>query len=300
MVNALRNAATLLGEVTPRDILILTDVHGLTANFFCMLRQLGPHRPTIVRADALFTLPAGVALRSVKRLYIRAAMAPVDLMIVWSPATIDRYCAAFGLRRERFAAVKFHNTLAGFDLTGLKQGEYLFSGGDSLRDYETLLQAVRGLDVPVFIATHLTLPESLEVPSNVTVRPVTHQEFRERMAGARLVVFPLKRDGLRTAGQQSYLNAMALGKPVVVTDTADAAFYIEDGRTGLLTPAGDASALRRAIESLWASPDRLAALGEAGRQSALALDQEYTWSRVLTLARAAHAARTDGSRRQVQ
>ena len=113
------------------------------------------------------------------------------------------------------------------------------------------------------------------------------------MAGASLVVFPLKMDALRTSGQQSYLNAMALGKAVIVTDTFDAPFYIEDGQTGRLTPSGDAGALRQAITGLLASPEKIAALGKAGRQSAVPLDQEYTWSRVLALARAAHQARTN-------
>lgn len=296
VVRALKNAAALVAAARSEDIVILTDAHGLSGNLFCILRQLGPQRPTIIRADALFALPSTAVLRTLKRTYIRATMAAVDLMIVWTPATIERYCTAFSLRREKFAAVKFHHTLTGFDAGGVTQGKYIFSGGDSLRDYQTLLHAVRELDVEVFIATRLVLPKSLTVPPNVTVRAVTPREFREFMAGALLVVFPLKMGGLRTAGQQSYLNAMALGKAVIVTDTIDAPFYIEDGRTGKLTPSGDAAALRLAIASLLASPEKIAFLGEAGKQSALALDQEYTWTQVLALAKAAHDARSGPSR----
>jgi glycosyltransferase involved in cell wall biosynthesis len=291
-LRALKNALKLVATATSKDIVILTDVHGLSGNLFCLLRQLGPRRPTIIRADALFTLPQPGLVRTLKRSYIRSTMAGVDLMIVWSPSTIERYCATLGLQRQKFAAVKFHHTLAGFDITGVKQGNYIFSGGDSSRDYQTLLQAVAGLDIEVFIATRLALPKSLDVPANVTMRATTPREFRELMAGASLVVFPLKMDALRTSGQQSYLNAMALGKAVIVTDTFDAPFYIEDGQTGRLTPSGDAGALRQAITGLLASPEKIAALGEAGRQSAVPLDQEYTWSRVLALARAAHQART--------
>lgn len=289
---ALKNATALLTAARSRDIVILTDVHGLAGNLFCILRQLWPRRPTIIRADALFTLPREGVLRMLKRVYIRATMAAVDKMVVWSPDTIERYCATFGLHRDKFAAIKFHHTLAGFDVAGEKPRKYIFSGGDSARDYATLLQAIRGLDVEVFIATRLPVAKSLAVPPNVTVRAVTPAEFRERLAGAQLVVFPLRMDGLRTAGQQSYLNAMALGRAVVVTDTVDAPFYIEDGRTGRLTPSGDVAALREAITALLTFPERIAALGAAARQSALALDQEHTWSRVLDLARAAHEART--------
>jgi glycosyltransferase involved in cell wall biosynthesis len=291
-LHALKNALRLVATTTSKDIVILTDVHGLSGNLFCLLRQLGPRRPTIIRADALFTLPQRRVVRALKRSYIRATMAGVDLMIAWSPSTIERYCASLGLQHHKFAAVKFHHTLAGFDVASVKQGNYIFSGGDSSRDYQTLLQAVSGLNVEVLIATRLALPKSMNVPSNVTIRAVTAREFRELMAGASLVVFPLKMDALRTAGQQSYLNAMALGKAVIVTDTLDAPFYIEDGRTGRLTPSGDAAALRQAITDLLASPEKIAALGEAGRQAALPLDQEYTWSRVLAFAKATHQARS--------
>jgi len=288
---AVKNAVKVAGKARSGDIVILTDVHGLSSNLFSLLRRLWPGRPTIIRSDALFALPSSGPLRALKRMYIRAAMAGVDLMVVWSPGTVDRYCNTLGLPRRKFASVKFHHTLTGFDVDHVTQGKYIFSGGDSLRDYPTLLQAVTGLDVQLTIATRLKLPKSVAVPPNVTIRAVSDREFRELMAGALLVVFPLRIDELRTAGQQSYLNAMALGKAVIVTDTVDAPFYVEDGRTGQLTPSGDVLALRRTIMRLLAHPEKITALGEAARRAARALDQEYTWSQVLTLARATHGAR---------
>jgi hypothetical protein len=52
---------------------------------------------------------------------------------------------------------------AGFDVGTVKQGSYDFSGGDSLRDYATLLQAVSGPDEKVVIATRLAQPRSLVI-----------------------------------------------------------------------------------------------------------------------------------------
>jgi glycosyltransferase involved in cell wall biosynthesis len=45
---------------------------------------------------------------------------------------------------------------------------------------------------------------------------------------------------------------------------------VEDGRTGLLVPPADPGRLANALDDLLESPARAAALGEAGRQSALA------------------------------
>jgi len=68
------------------------------------------------------------------------------------------------------------------------------------------------------------------------------------MRQATVVVVPIQGGLERSAGQQTYLNAMALGKPVVVTDTPGATDYVEDGITGLIVPPGDAEALRGALE----------------------------------------------------
>ena len=287
---ALHNARLTLAAASADDIVILTDKHGLSGSFVGMMAGRNQHRPTVVRTDALFAWPDGVVRRTLKRTYIRAAMAAVDAMVVWAPDTIDRYHAAFGLPREQFVVVPFHHTLTGFEASDTTRARYLFSGGDSARDYPTLLRAVDGLDIDVVIATRLNLP-SVGVPKNVTIKPTSRVEFRKLMAGAEFVVFPLKMQGLRTSGQQSYLNAMAMAKAVIVTDTRDAPYYIEDGRTGMLTPPGDVRLLRDAIKTLLGSRERIVMLGEAGREAARPLDQEYTWSRILAVARRAHEAR---------
>jgi glycosyltransferase involved in cell wall biosynthesis len=62
------------------------------------------------------------------------------------------------------------------------------------------------------------------------------------MAGARLVVLPLKGGLLHSGGQQTYLNAMALGKPVIVADDCGADEYIMHNVTGIVLVPGDRAA----------------------------------------------------------
>jgi glycosyltransferase involved in cell wall biosynthesis len=290
-LNAVRNALVTARAVSSRDIVVLTDSHNLTASLYGLMHNLKTDRPTLVRTDPLLQLPASRYLARPKIEYLRAAIRGVDRLIVWSPAVIDRYVERFGLPREKMAAQHFHHTLSGYDVSGVKQGDYVFSGGDSMRDYLTLIEAARGLRARVIIATRLKLGQQISIPDNVTVKAVSAAEFRELMAGARLVVFPLRTDSIRTSGQQSYLNAMALGKAVIVTDTIDAPFYIEDGETGALTPSGDGAALREAIASLLDDPERARKLGQAARERALPMDQEFTWSSILQTAIRAHEDR---------
>jgi glycosyltransferase involved in cell wall biosynthesis len=283
---ALRNVYRLRRTVDPDDVLIFADDQPVTANLFG--RLCGRDRPTLVRTDPLVVGP----VTERRRRYLTKCLAAVDRLIVWAPAVIDRYERCLGLPRERMVAVHFHHTVRGYATDGIKPGDYVFSGGNSLRDYPTLLEAVRGLPIPVRVATSWRPPAGTDVPANVTLGPTSAAEFRTLLAGARVVVLPLRTDRLRTGGQQSYLNAMALGRPVVVTDPFDAPYYIEDRRTGRIVPPADPAALRAALEGLLDDPAVARALGERGRDFALPLDQEHTWSRVL-----AHAL--DAQRRRV-
>jgi glycosyltransferase involved in cell wall biosynthesis len=62
------------------------------------------------------------------------------------------------------------------------------------------------------------------------------------------------------------LQPMGMGLPVVASRVGGIPEMIEDGRTGLLVPAGDVEALAVALGRLLADPATRAAMGEAGRR----------------------------------
>ena len=62
------------------------------------------------------------------------------------------------------------------------------------------------------------------------------------------------------------LEAMALGRPIIATRAGGPMEIVADGATGLLTRAGDASALAAAIAALLDEPERRAAMGRCGRE----------------------------------
>lgn len=61
------------------------------------------------------------------------------------------------------------------------------------------------------------------------------------------------------------MEAMATGKPVVSTRQSGIPELVEDGVSGLLCPAGDATALAAALNTLADDPDRRKTMGMAGR-----------------------------------
>ncbi len=71
---------------------------------------------------------------------------------------------------------------------------------------------------------------------------------------------------------------LAAALPVVASRVGQVAEVIDDGRTGLLCPPGDAAALAAAVAVLRADPHRRRALGRAGRDQVVA---QHSWDRAV-------------------
>ncbi|OGQ81769.1 MAG: hypothetical protein A3F90_13515 [Deltaproteobacteria bacterium RIFCSPLOWO2_12_FULL_60_19] len=82
------------------------------------------------------------------------------------------------------------------------------------------------------------------------------------LASIDLFVLPSLFEGLGVAA----LEAMAAGKPVIATEVGGLSELVEDRRTGLVVPPGDAHALARAIGELVSQDDLMRELGENGRR----------------------------------
>jgi len=184
-----------------------------------------------------------------KRFLLQIISRSVGLFIVWSSEECDAYPAYFGLPREKFVFMPHHASLEGYDVAA-REGEYLFAGGDSSRDYHTLIDAVRSLDVPTIIVARQAASlngDGKRLPTHVNVKTTDPIEFRRLMAGSRLVVIPIEEGLLQSAGQQSYLNAMLLRKPVIVSQVKGVMDHVTPNVTGVVVPPKNPEALREAI-----------------------------------------------------
>jgi len=65
------------------------------------------------------------------------------------------------------------------------------------------------------------------------------------------------------------VEGMLTGIPVIVADAGASPEVVDDGQTGVIVPAGDSTALARAIVGLVQCPDRASAMGQAARVAAL-------------------------------
>ncbi len=186
----------------------------------------------------------GAARRATLRLFD----SPRTTYCVLSSSERCSFPTAWGVDPDRVAFTPFYWTLPTAPQLVLG-GSGIFSGGDSLRDYATLLTAAEHVVAPVTVASAQSPP--VRVPPAVTMGAVTPQRFLELMQDSAVVVVPLRARLVRSAGQQTYLNAMALGKLVVVSDAPGVRDHVEHGRTGLVVPSGDPEGLADALR--WAT-----------------------------------------------
>ena len=144
----------------------------------------------------------------------------------------------------------------------------MLAAGRSGRDYRTLFEAVRGRDIRLHVVCDSTdALAGLDVPPKVVVlRNCYGSAYINELAGASIVAVPLAVNDI-SAGQMVMIQAMALGKPVVVTRTPTTQEYVTDNVQALLVPRADPAAMRSAIEALLSSPERIDEMGRAGLQT---------------------------------
>jgi glycosyltransferase involved in cell wall biosynthesis len=149
----------------------------------------------------------------------------------------------------------------------------LCAAGREFRDYPVLIDAVRGLDVDLVIASaspwsrRSDNARSVDLPDNVTVTALTQRGLRDLLNEADALVLPLQPTDFQ-AGITTILEAMSMGRPIICTSTEGQTDVIEEGLHGLYVPPGDVDAIRRAILRLTGDPDTALAMGERGRQLA--------------------------------
>jgi len=90
--------------------------------------------------------------------------------------------------------------------------------------------------------------------------------IREILAVTDIYVLPSYREGM----PRTVLEAMAMCKPVVTTDVPGCRQAVVDGVTGLVVPPRDSAGLAQAIEKLLQSQELCHAMGQAGRNRAVA------------------------------
>jgi glycosyltransferase involved in cell wall biosynthesis len=149
-------------------------------------------------------------------------------------------------------------------------GDYVMFAGalGPHKGVDVLLEAYGGLDpwVPLVLVGLRRNDTPDRFPDGViVVENVPHGDVMRAWAHCAVAVVPSRWP--EPAGLVA-LEAMAAGRPVVASAVGGLADIVLDDTTGILVPAGDATALRAGIHQLLADPARRVRMGEAGRERA--------------------------------
>ncbi len=236
--------------------------------FFISLLKLIFLKKIVLVCRPRFRPPPRGLLQYLKEwLKIQVFKMGVNHFIVISSSEVETYHKHWGISKKKMTYIPFKvNSPELLLKTEAAEEGFIYSGGNSLRDYETLFKAVEGLKISVKVITSLNLSRNT-VPDNVHIihNSRTPSEFYTPCARARFAVFPIKSGHIRSAGQGSYLGAMFLGKAVIVSDTPGARDIIDDGVNGIVVPPGDAVLLREKILKLWEDSNLRNRLGSTAR-----------------------------------
>ena len=148
--------------------------------------------------------------------------------------------------------------------------DLICSAGQLLRDYPTLVAAVRGLPLRLRIAAGSPwiakeLKPRAPLPGNVEWGRYSRFELRELYRRSLVCVVPIQENDYQT-GISTILEMMAMGKCVIATRTRGQTDTLLDGVNGIYVPPADAAALRAAIVRALENPEETARIGAAARR----------------------------------
>jgi glycosyltransferase involved in cell wall biosynthesis len=251
---------------TNSDVVIINGALGFSERWrdlviACTVRAMR-HEPGFVVSDATWeqrsardesTAPVLHRVNGTfSRFLVRRLLSDRTVLCFLSRAEVKHFLADTGRPPESAVFTPFTSTIPRGELNTLlemrsaRQREstepYIFSGGNALRDWDLLCAALDDCGMRVRVATrHI----DRHWPRNFEVGPCGQHEFLRLIARASLCVLALKSKGARSSGQQTYLNALRLGTPVIVNDTPGVRDHLADVPGAFITPINDAAAIRQ-------------------------------------------------------
>lgn len=251
------------------DIIFTSSAFG-TQLLFTLLHL---RRPVWIMHDFSIASLVGSGATLKQRVFKYLVARSAGIVTVGKEET-DRLKVLFPKLRDRIVYIPFGVDLDFFSPREVPDtGTVLAVGFDPDRDWKTLVEAVRGTDLSVVIATRPSRLAGIELPPNVMQKTFSQQELIEAYASAQTVVIPMDTSkGVNDAmGCSTLFEAMSMARPIVGTNTHTFASYITDGENGLLVPERDPVALREALLRVANDRELRSHLGTNARRYA----QEY-------------------------
>lgn len=233
-------------------------------------RYLGYLKPPIVAIHC--------SLMNYQHNWFRRNLNGILLRRMWTQlygdAEINGFCNTFNVPEDRVEVNQFGiDTNFWTPSKDNKRGEYILSiGNDGRRDYDLLMKVARKVDYKFLVVTFRDIKE--EIPPNVTIKSgnwhsetLTDEHLRDLYRNSKFVVIPLK-DSPQPSGQSVSLQAMACGKPVILTRTRGlwSEDIMKDGENVIFAPPNDPDIFAEKINDLLGSSEAIMRMGHRNRE----------------------------------
>ena len=225
---------------------------------------------------------------------IRRSIRSISRVIVFSANQIPILSDLLHIPPERISTVPFGVDTQYYSPSAVDGpaggGGVVAVGGDSRRDYATLIAAARIAKLPITLVCYPRNVTGMDLPPQVTLRSdIRHEEYRRLLLAADLVVTPTSAPAY-PSGQSVVLEAMSMGRATLTTDSPAMREYVTDGVDGTLVPPRDPAHMAELIGDLLADDDRRQSLATAAAKTARTFfDLEGLWHYVANVLDAASA-----------
>ena len=200
----------------------------------------------------------------------------------------DYAVKSLGMPSANVKTILHHVDNQFFQPQGLAEGDYVLAVGSEQRDFVSLIRAMEGTAIKLIIVVNKTIAaelNALDHEANLRVLSnIPFVELRALYEQARVVVAPLHNVDY-AAGSTSILEAMAMGRPVVVSRTRGIEDYVVEDITGVYVAPYNVLELRDKICDLYAGPATMRnTIGDNARQAvAESMNSDYYIDQLVAL-----------------
>lgn len=243
---------------------------------------------SLLRVLGIFRKPIVVAMHHPLRntLKNRLSIKGYDKILCLSNRIKEYFKDRFDGCEEQLEVLEWAFDLPFYDQNRVKndssikdESGFILSAGHTRRDYNTLAKAFSEINYPLRIycseKTALNIPK---LPTNVEVHygkvlgrhALSYRDLIQEYEEAYAVAIPLdipsdKADSITLVGVTSLLEAMTMGKAVVMNENKQIGIDIEKEGIGIWAEQGDVQSWQRAISYLLAHPQETKKMGNRGR-----------------------------------
>ncbi len=196
----------------------------------------------------------------------------IDRFVCYGPVAAERLVTKAGVPSSQVRLLRHPADHRFWRPSQAEPEPLLVSAGMYRRDYPTLVEAVRGLNVRAYLAAFSPWVDPgrkagvAAAPENVTFLRLAPAELRDLYARALFVAVPLLETPSQ-AGTMVIYEAMAMGKALIVTGTTGevALGLVKEGETGFYVRPGDVQGWREKVKFFLDHPEEAARMGRNAR-----------------------------------